>query len=162
EITEAVMTTIDWDGSLDSVADVVRSMDNRWTVPRELSMHVVLGRAAGPRTLVACVLDHACVDGISAEIITDLIRAAHNRPGGEARPDRVTQFSDHYAAMLQDGLEIHDDWLRTLESSSPALPQWMLDRKRPRGEAWTRERELGFSAATNERLRSLSEEYLCT
>ncbi|MER5990809.1 MULTISPECIES: condensation domain-containing protein [Streptomyces] len=162
EITEAPMTTVDWDGSLDSVAGIVRGLDNRWTVPRELSMHVVLGRAPGPRTLVACVLDHACCDGMSAEIVTDLIRAEYNRPGEEARPDRVTQFSDYYASMLQDGLETYDDWLRSLESSSPALPQWMLDRKRPSGEAWTRERELSFSDATDERLRSLSKEYVCT
>ncbi|AOW88293.1 condensation domain-containing protein [Streptomyces olivaceus] len=162
EITEAVMTTVDWDGSADSVADVVRSLDDRWTVHRELSMHVVLARAPGPRSLVACVLDHACVDGMSAETVTDLIRAEYNRPGGPPRPDQVPQFADYYAAMLEDGLEIYDDWLRILESSSPALPQWMLDLKRPSGRASTRERELSLSDATNERLRSLSKEYVCT
>ncbi|PKW16548.1 condensation domain-containing protein [Saccharopolyspora spinosa] len=162
EITEAPLSEADWDGSPGGVAEVIRSLDDRWAVPRQLSMHVVLGQASDGRTLVACVLDHACCDGMSAEIVADLIRAEYNRPGEGVPPGPVVQFSDYFPPMLEDGMQVYDEWLRVARGTAPALPDWMLDRKRVSGLAWTREIAVPLSEETNRRLTALAAEYVCT
>jgi hypothetical protein len=161
EITETPWSTADWDGCAESIPRIVCDMDDWWTVPRQLSVHVVLAWSPAGQTLVACLFNHACGDGHSAQIVADLIWAEYERPGA-ADLARVEQFDDYYASMLHDGETVYEDWLRHLASGAPSVPQWMLDQKAATQQAWTRVREWSLSPESVRLLRSASREYRCS
>ncbi len=163
EITETPWATADWDGTPEGTSRIIRGVDGWWTVPRELAIRVVVGRSPQGPTLVACLFHHVCVDGISTELVAELIRTEYERPTGPARPGEVEQFSGHYPPMLADGLsETYDDWLRAIDASSPAVPEWMIERKLENDHAWTRFLAWDLSEATLGRLRLLTKEYGCS
>lgn len=163
EITEAPVLRVDWDGTPQSTTKIIHDLDDWWTVSRELAVRVVVGSSPERRTLVVCAFNHACSDGISAELTVEQIRREYERPSGPARPEAFEQFTDYYQGMLQDGLDhAYDDWLRQVRSAAPAVPQWMLDQKLASPEVEIRIHDWQFSEESSELLHRLAREHLCT
>lgn len=163
EITEEPTVRASWDGSPEATADIILGLDDWWTVPRELAIRCVLAYAPDGRTLVACLFNHTCVDGIAVELVIDLIRREYDDPSGEARPERVEQFSDYYPALLAEGLsDSYGDWRKALGSAAPAVPEWMLERKLASEKGWTRYLAWELSDPLNLRVRELTKKYRCT
>lgn len=160
EVDEQVLRVVPWDGTAGDAARHVGAFDDWWTTPRQLAVQVVVG-VAGGATLVVCLLNHVCSDGISAEMVFDQIRTCYD--GGTVEPARVEQFADYYAAMVEEGVrDTFDDWVALLDEGSPALPQWMIDEKLATGKVsigshgWTLARE------TEDALTAVARERVCT
>lgn len=130
EITDQACETVDWDGTRNDTRRIITDLDDWWTVPRALSMKVVVGRSPAGRTLLLCVFNHACGDGISVELVLDQIRREYETPSvPPPRRADVAQFVDYHGSMLEDGQVTYEDWVGLLDSVAPAVPQWMVARK---------------------------------
>jgi hypothetical protein len=160
-ITEPAVRQVAWDGSPHGAAEHIGALDDWWSVPRPLALQVVAGTGPGDRTLLACVLNHACSDGISAELIFDQIRAEYD--GTTIKPDSVEQFASYYARVLDEGLhETLDDWTRLLDQGSPALPDRMVEEKLTTAEVSIRLHSWAFAARSVQALASVAQERACT
>ncbi|MBF6221741.1 condensation domain-containing protein [Nocardia abscessus] len=129
EITDEPCVVVDWDGTRAGMRRIVVELDDWWTVPRPLALKVMMARSADSRTLLLCLFNHACVDGMSVELVFDQIR---RRYSGDGRADEAvpTQFADYYAGMVEDGLRVAlDDWITLLDRVEPVVPPWMLESK---------------------------------
>ncbi|MFE6921332.1 amino acid adenylation domain-containing protein [Nocardia sp. NPDC057663] len=121
EVTESACATAEWDGTPAGVRRIVSGADEWSAGARALPVKVISGSAGG-RSIVVCVFDHVCVDGVSAELVAGQIRGAYD---GAPAPTAV-QFADYYADMLADGLRTAQaDWNALLDRVRPAVPPWM-------------------------------------
>jgi hypothetical protein len=160
EVDEQVLRVVPWDGTPDDAARHVGALDDWWMAPRQLAVQVIAG-VAGDETLVVCLLNHVCSDGISAEMVFDQIRTEYD--GGTVAPAGVTQFADYYAAMLEEGLrDTFDDWVRLLDEGSPALPQWMIDEKLATGKVSIGSHSWTLAPETTHALAEVARERVCT
>jgi hypothetical protein len=164
EITDRPCEMVEWDGSQEDTRRIITSLDDWWTVPRALPVKVMVGRSPAQRTLLLCAFNHACSDGISAELVFDQIRKKYEAPQDSplGRAD-VAQFADYYAAMLDDGLRVaYDDWVGLLDSVAPAVPQWMLERKLTAEQVLINVFNWSFTKTTGAALREAARRHLCT
>jgi hypothetical protein len=160
EIAEPALRTVPWDGTPADAARHVGALDDWWTVPRPLAVQVLAG-VAGDETLVACVFNHVCSDGLSAEMVFDQIRTEYD--GGTVKPADVEQFAAYYPGMVEEGLrEAFDDWVRLLDEGSPALPQWMVDEKLATAEVSIAFHSWAFAPQSVAALAALARERVCT
>ncbi len=161
EIAEPAVRTVSWDGSPRGAAEHIEALDDWWAVPRPLALQVVVGIGPGDRTLLACVFNHVCSDGISAEMIFDQIRAEYD--GTTIKPTDVEQFASYYARCLDEGLrETFDDWVRLLDEGSPALPDRMVEEKLTTAEVSIRFHSWTFAPRSVQALASVAQQRSCT
>ncbi|HEU5474364.1 MAG TPA: condensation domain-containing protein [Actinophytocola sp.] len=160
ELDEQVLRVVPWDGTPQDAARHVGALDDWWAVPRQLAVQVLAG-VAGGATLVVCVLNHVCSDGISAELVFDQLRTGYD--GGTIEPADVEQFAGYYAAMLDEGLrDTFDDWVRLLDAGSPALPQWMIDEKLATGKVSIGSHGWTLAPETGRALAAVAQDRMCT
>jgi hypothetical protein len=164
EITDPACETVGWDGTQNDTRRIITNLDGWWTVPRALALKVVVGHSPAGRTLLLCAFNHACSDGISAELVLEQIRLEY-----ESRPDRpsgrpvLPQFVDYYAAMLQDGLRLaYDDWVAQLDGVAPAVPDWMVARKLATDRVHIDLYNWSFTQESNAAVRQVSRRYQCS
>jgi hypothetical protein len=161
EITEPATRIVTWDGSPHGAAEHIEAMDDWWAVPRPLALQMVAGTGPGERTFLACVLNHTCSDGISAEMVFDQIRAEYD--GTTVKPDSVEQFSDYYARVLDEGLgETLEDWTRLLDQGYPVLPDRMVEEKLTTSEVSIGIHRWAFAAASVQAVASVAQQRACT
>ncbi|WP_052314152.1 non-ribosomal peptide synthetase [Nocardia thailandica] len=121
EITGSPCGTVDWDGTAAGVRRIVDAADVR-NGPGAGPARVLTG-AAGGRSLVVAVFDHVCVDGLSAELVAEQIRAAYDG----TPPPMALSYTDYHARILDDASPAaHAAWDTVLARSRPAVPAWML------------------------------------
>jgi hypothetical protein len=164
EITDQPCEVVDWDGTQQDTRRLVSGLDDWWTVPRALAVNVLVGRSPARRTLLLCAFNHACSDGISAELVMDQIRRQYDAPPGSppGRAD-VAQFADYYAGMLDEGLRVaYDDWVRLLDGLAPAVPHWMLERKLATDRVHINVVDWSFDEASSAAVREAARRHLCT
>lgn len=162
EITESTTAEVEWHGSADEVAQFIYDLDGWWADPRQLAMRTVIGTSRAGKTLIVCAFNHACCDGMSAELVIDQARKIYN---SSADLGRVAghQFSDYYLAMLDDGLQsCYDDWRQLIEESAPALPQGMTEQRQSCKRCWIRVARFQFAAETVRMLHEIVRSYACT
>ncbi|WFE60220.1 condensation domain-containing protein [Micromonospora sp. WMMD712] len=161
EIAERALRTVTWDGTPEDAARHVGALDDWWTVPRPLAVQVVAGIGPTDETLVACVFNHVCSDGISAEMVFDQIRSEYD--GETVKPADVEQFAGYYQAMVEEGLrETFDDWVGLLDQGGPALPEWMVEDKLAAAEVSISFHGWRFSAESLSALAAVAQAQGCT
>lgn len=163
EIDVPALRVSPWDGTPEHTARLVGALDAWWTVPRPLAIQVIAGHGPGDETLVACVCNHASCDGISIDVIFDQIRLTYQRFEDRPRHETVTQFNDYYAALLRDGTaEAYDDWVRQIDRTAPAVPQWMFDRKLATDDVRIQIHEWEFAPDSVDRLHRIRKAHACS
>jgi hypothetical protein len=161
EIVEPATRTVTWDGTPEDAARHVGALDDWWTVPRPLAVQVIVGVSPGGETLLVCVLNHVCIDGLSAVMLFDQIRSEYD--GVTIKPAEVEQFADYYTGMVEEGLrEAFDDWVRLLDEGSPALPQWMIEDKLGAAEVSISSHSWTFAPETVRTLAAEAQKRVCT
>jgi hypothetical protein len=79
----------------------------------------VLASAPHGKAYLLCAFNGACLDGTSAHLVLEQIRACY---GGRSAPNSPVQFTDYYNEKIELGLaETYDDWLRFIDRAVPAL-----------------------------------------
>jgi hypothetical protein len=162
EVTESATAEVEWHGSADEVAQFIYDMDGWWADPRQLAIRTLIGTSPAGKTLIVCAFNHACCDGMSAEMVIDQARNVYNSTAdlGGVAPQ---QFSDYYSAMLDDGLQnCYGDWRRLMEESAPALPEGMTEQRQSCKRCWIRVARFQFDPETVRMLHKIARSYACT
>jgi hypothetical protein len=162
EITESATAEVEWHGSAEEVAQLIYDMDGWLAVPRQLAMRTVIGTSRAGKTLIVCAFNHACCDGMSAELVIDQARNVYNGSAALGGAPRH-QFSDYYSAMLDDGMRnCYDDWRELIEGSAAALPQGMTEQRQSCERCWIRVARFQFDPETVRMVHKIARSYACT